>query len=99
MSDFISYLFAIFVVTPLQAELTDRLQGMPSAELMDAGRQCIAAEGPRLLQMAQANWGWAAAQGIGVGFGMIDPVTLLSTDNENCRLIRGALSSQASSDA
>ncbi|MGF9562325.1 hypothetical protein [Neorhizobium sp. JUb45] len=96
MSDFISYLFAIFVVTPLQAELSDRL---PTPELMDAARTCITSEGPRLLQMAQDNWGWAAANGLGVAFGMVDPVTLLSNEDENCRLVRVALENKDSADA
>ncbi|TCL96532.1 hypothetical protein C8J38_101893 [Rhizobium sp. PP-WC-2G-219] len=99
MSDFISYLFAIFVVTPLQAELTDRLQGMPSAELIQAGRACISAEGPRLLQMAQENWGWAAANALGVSAGLVDPVTLLSTQNGHCGLVRNALMNGAGEDA
>lgn len=84
MSDFFSYLFAIFVVTPLQAELTDRL---PSPELMAAARSCVTSEGPRLLAMAEQNWGWAAANVIGVGFGMVDPVTLLSPENVECAKI------------
>ncbi|RYE61867.1 MAG: hypothetical protein EOO82_00965 [Oxalobacteraceae bacterium] len=84
MSDLISYLFAIFVLNPLQADLSERLQGVAAADIVQAGRSCIAAEGPRLLQQAQDNWAWAASHSIGVSFGMIDPVTLLSTDNENC---------------
>lgn len=96
MSDFISYLFAIFVVTPLQAELADRL---PTPELMDAARHCVTAEGPRLLEMAQDNWGWAAANGIGVAFGMVDPVTLLSPDNADCAKIIGVLRSQDTEEA
>ncbi|KQS67861.1 hypothetical protein ASG39_05735 [Rhizobium sp. Leaf371] len=99
MSDFISTLFAIFVVTPLQADLTDRLQGLPSADLLQAGRACIAAEGPRLLQMAQENWGWAAAQAIGVSTGFVDPVTLLSTQNGDCGVVRNALLNRSGEDA
>lgn len=95
MSDFISTLFAIFVVTPLQTELLERLQAMPSAELIQAGRACIAAEGPRLLQMAQDNWGWAAAQALGVTTGFVDPATLLSTQNSDCGVVRNALLNRA----
>ncbi|OLP57026.1 hypothetical protein BJF92_21195 [Rhizobium rhizosphaerae] len=87
MSDFISMLFAIFVVNPLQAEVSDRLRGVAVNELIGAGRACIAAEGPRLLERAQANWGWAAANAIGVSFGMVDPATLLSGDNADCRRV------------
>jgi hypothetical protein len=91
VSDFISYLFAIFVVTPLQAEISDRLQGVPSAQIIEAGRACVTAEGPRLLQMAQDNWGWATANALGVSFGMVDPMTLLSPNNADCLAVRNVL--------
>ncbi|MEB2843985.1 hypothetical protein GAO09_09240 [Rhizobiales bacterium RZME27] len=96
MSDFFSYLFAIFVVTPLQAELNDRL---PSAELMDAARNCVTSEGPRLLEMAEQNWGWAAANAIGVGVGMVDPVTLLSPENADCAKIIRVLRTEETEEA
>lgn len=94
MSDFISYLFAIFVVTPLQAEISERLQGVPSQEIVQAGRNCISVEGPKMLQYAQDNWGWAAANAIGVAAGLVDPVTLLPEGNENCRLVMRALTAR-----
>ena len=94
MSEFISYLFAIFVVTPLQAEVAERLQGIPSAEIVDAGRTCISMEAPKLLQHAQDNWGWAAANALGVGAGLVDPVTLLPEGNDNCRRIIQALGAE-----
>jgi hypothetical protein len=99
VSDFISYLFAIFVVTPLQAELTERLPGVASTELIEAGRSCIASEGPRLLQQAQDNWGWAAANALGVSFGAVDPLSLLSPQNAQCALIRNALANRSAEDA
>ena len=94
MSDFISYLFAIFVVTPLQAEISERLQGVPSQEIVRAGQACISVEGPQLLQYAQDNWGWAAANALGVSAGLVDPVTLLPQGNENCRMIIRALAAE-----
>ena len=94
MSEFISYLFAIFVVTPLQAEISERLQGVPSTEIVEAGRTCMAVEGPGLLQYAQDNWGWAAANALGVGAGLVDPVTLLPQGNENCRKVVQALTAE-----
>lgn len=99
MSGLISYLFALFVVTPLQAELSDRLRGVPSQELVEAGRACISVEGPELLRYAQDNWGWAIANGISVGLGMTDPMTLLPQENENCRLVIQSLAVQGSRNA
>lgn len=96
MSDFISYLFAIFVLNPLQADLSERLQGVAAADIAQAGRACISAEGPRLLQQAQDNWGWAASHAIGVSFGMIDPVSMLLSENENCRRISQRLKQNSS---
>ncbi|AFL50552.1 hypothetical protein [Sinorhizobium fredii] len=84
MSEFISYLFAILVIGPLQAEVSERLQGVPSAEIVHSGRACIAAEAPRLLQRAQEDWAWAAANAVGVGVGVVDPVTLLAGQNADC---------------
>ncbi len=89
MSEFLSYLFAILVVGPLQAEVSERLQGVPSAEIVQAGRACIATEAPRLLQRAQEDWAWAAANAIGVGVGVVDPVSLLPGNNADCdRLVQ-----------
>lgn len=94
VSEFISYLFAIFVVAPLQAELSERLQGVPSQEIIQAGGACIAVEGPRLLQYAQDDWGWAVANGLGVAAGLVDPVTLLPEGNENCQRVVQVLSAR-----
>jgi hypothetical protein len=99
VSEFISYLFAIFVVTPLQTEMNQRLQGVPSQELVEAGRACIAVEGPQLLRYAQDNWGWALANGLGVSTGFVDPMTLLPPGNDNCRLVIRSLAVEGSRNA
>ena len=96
MSEFISYLFAIFVVNPLQADISERLQGVAAIDIVQASRACISAEGPRLLQQAQDNWGWAASHTIGISLGMIDPVSLLSTNDENCNRINSLLTENRS---
>ncbi len=91
MSEFISFLFAIFVLNPLQADLSERLQGVPATDIVQSGQACIAVEGPRLLQRAQDNWGWAASHAIGVSLGYVEPVSILSGDNEHCNRIVGLL--------
>ncbi|MDX0012858.1 hypothetical protein CN172_12780 [Sinorhizobium meliloti] len=89
VSEFISYLFAILVIGPLQAEISERLRGVPSTEIVQAGRACVAAEAPRLLQRAQEDWGWAAANAVGVSVGLIDPASLLAGQNADCdRLVQ-----------
>ncbi|WP_028035474.1 hypothetical protein [Chelativorans sp. J32] len=85
MSEFMSYLFAILVVGPLQADVSERLQGVASDEIVEAGRACIADEAPRLLQRAQEDWAWAAANAIGVGVGVVDPINLLAGQNADCK--------------
>ncbi|MBP2236582.1 hypothetical protein J2Z31_003096 [Sinorhizobium kostiense] len=92
MSEFLSYLFAILVVGPLQAEVSERLQGVPSPEIVEAGRACIATEAPRLLERAQEDWAWAAANAVGVGVGVVDPVSLLSGQNADCNRLVQVLS-------
>ncbi len=62
MSEFLSYLFAILVVGPLEAEVSERLQGVPSAEIVQAGRARIATEAPRLLQRARRKIGHGRPQ-------------------------------------
>ena len=95
VSDFISYLFAILVVGPLQAEISERLRGLPSEDLLLAGRTCVSEEAPKLLQRAQNDWGWAAANAIGVGVGLVDPVTLLAGQNADCNRLVQALSQRS----
>lgn len=100
MSEFVSYLFAILVVGPLQAEVAERLEGVPSTEIVEAGRACIAAEAPGLLQRAQEDWGWAVANAVGIGIGMVDPVTLLTAKNPDCdRLVQVLSQSSEAADA
>jgi hypothetical protein len=98
VSEFISYLFAILVVGPLQAEVSERLQGVPSTEIVQAGRACIAAEAPRLLQRAQGDWGWAAASVVGISVGLVDPVSLLAGQNSDCDRLVQVLSQSSGSD-
>ncbi|MDX0521803.1 hypothetical protein [Sinorhizobium medicae] len=92
MSELISYLFAILVVGPLQAEISERLQGVPSTEIVQAGHACIAAEAPRLLQRAQEDWGWAAANAVGISVGLVDPASLLAGQNADCERLVQVLS-------
>jgi len=93
MSEFMSYLFAIIVVGPLQAEVTERLQGVP-VEILQSGRTCVEMEAPRLLRRATEEWGWAAANAIGITAGWVDPVTLLDASNEHCGRLVGALAAR-----
>ena len=95
MSEFISYLFAILVVGPLQAEVSERLQGISSADIVQAGRVCISEEAPRLLQRAQEDWAWAAANAIGVSVGVVDPLGLLAGQSQDCSRVFQILSDEA----
>ncbi|WP_309084628.1 hypothetical protein [Chelativorans sp.] len=99
MSEFISYLFAILVVGPLQAELSERLQGVPSTEIVQAGRACISEGGPELLRRAREDWAWAAANAIGVGVGVIDPLNLLAGHSGDCDRLLQAVSNRSGGEA
>ncbi len=92
MPEFISYLFAMLVVGPLQAEVSERLLGIPSADVVQAGRACISQEAPQLLQRAQDDWAWAAANAVGVGVGAVDPLSLLAGQSQECNLLFQVLS-------
>ncbi|MBB2671510.1 UNVERIFIED_ORG: hypothetical protein GGE44_001061 [Rhizobium esperanzae] len=85
ISDIAAWLFALFVIDPLQAEMRERLDqaGAPVAALQQS-QQCVASHGPRLLQRAGEEPGWAFTTAIGVAIGWTAPVQLLDTNDANC---------------
>jgi len=91
MTDFIAYLFSMFVIVPLQAEIADSLKGLPSADMVAAARNCLAVAGPQLLERAQNEWGWVAANLVGVNIGLVEPAQLLSGLNGDCDRVVGLL--------
>nr|WP_282576135.1 hypothetical protein [Sinorhizobium meliloti] len=78
-------MFALFVFDPLQAEISTRLEraNVPVEAILQS-RQCVESHGPRLLQRAGEEPGWAVATAMGVAIGWTSPVQLLDAGDPNC---------------
>jgi hypothetical protein len=85
LSDIAAWLFALFVLDPLDAQLRERVgsANLPLQALQQS-RQCVAAHGPRLLEQAGSSPGWATATAIGIAVGWSSPVHLFDTGDPNC---------------
>jgi hypothetical protein len=53
-------------------------------EQIQQSQQCIASHGPRLLQRAGEEPGWAVATAVGVAVGWTSPVQLLDGRDPSC---------------
>lgn len=85
LSEIAAWLFALFVLDPLEAEMRQRIEktSMP-VEAIEQSRQCIATHGPRLLERAGQEPGWAVSTAIGVATGWTPPVGLFDARDPNC---------------
>lgn len=100
ISDIAAWLFAVFVIDPLQAELRERFDGanLPMQALQQS-QQCIASHGPRLLEQAGDRPGWAAATAIGITLGWNSPVVLFDTHDPNCSTLVQLFNAEAKPEA
>ena len=94
ISDIAAWLFALFVIDPLQAEMRERLDGanVPVAAIQQS-RQCIASHAPRLLRRAGEEPGWAVTTAVGVAVGWTTPVQLLDANDPTCAVLIRSLQS------
>ena len=85
LSEIAAWLFAAFVIDPLHAEVRTRADAarLP-VQALQQSRQCVAVHGPRLLEQAGNNPGWAAANAIGIAVGWNSPAQLFDTSDPNC---------------
>ncbi|UVC12361.1 hypothetical protein IHQ71_30575 (plasmid) [Rhizobium sp. TH2] len=90
ISDIAAWLFALFVIDPLQAEMRERLDGanVPVAAVQQS-RQCA----PGLLQRAGEEPGWAVTTALGVAIGWTAPTQLLDANDPNCTVLIRSLKS------
>jgi hypothetical protein len=95
MAELFSYLFTMFVYSPLQAELTEKLAGMPSREMASSVANCFKVAGPVLLDRAQNEWSWVAAQAIGINFGLIESTQVISGLSPDCERVTGLLAEKS----
>ncbi|NNM73082.1 hypothetical protein [Enterovirga aerilata] len=78
MQDFVATLLSLFLIQPLQAELTERLEAarVPQAVVAEVAA-CTRQAAPRVLDRALSDPVWAAGSAIRVWFGAARPEALL----------------------
>lgn len=85
ISNIAAWLFALFVIDPLQAEISAHLEraSVPVAAIQQS-RQCVESRAPQLLQRAGEEPGWAVATAMSVAIGWTSPDQLLDGSDPNC---------------
>lgn len=96
ISDIFVSLVASFVVYPLQAEIGEKVRAarQPVAILAQA-QACIASQGPKLIERATSDWGWAATTAIRVPVGFTRREDLLDRKDPACSHVIRALNASA----
>ncbi|HEV7437294.1 MAG TPA: hypothetical protein VGO22_20900 [Pseudorhizobium sp.] len=95
VSEIAAWLFALFVVDPIHAEVRERVEraNLP-AQAVQQSRQCLSTYGPKLLEQAGEDPAWAVSTAIGITIGWTSPVQLLDIDDPNCAVLAGLLVDQ-----
>lgn len=84
-SDLAAWLITAFVLPPVQAELRQQLEGAnASVQMVQQVQQCVASQGPRLIERATGEPAWAVSTAIRVSIGWTSPVALLDRTDPNC---------------
>ena len=99
ISDIAVWLFALFVIDPLQSQISERLEAanVPVTAIQQS-RQCIASHAPRLVERAAQEPGWAITTAVGVAIGWIAPVGLLDSRDPNCSALVRVLKTENDQD-
>lgn len=100
ISDMFTSLVASFVVDPMQVEIAEKVQAVrqPLA-IVEQAQACIASQGPKLLERASRDWGWAATTAISVSVGFTPPEDLLDSSDPACSDPTQALDASVASGA
>lgn len=92
LSDLVGLLIATIVIDPLQAQVQEKLQqARAPVEIVQQSQACLASQGPKLLERASNNWGWATGTAITVFVGATSPVELLDAGAPECTALINAL--------
>ncbi|MCJ8510642.1 hypothetical protein MUU53_22570 [Rhizobium lemnae] len=84
-ADIAAWFITLFLINPLQAEAQEQLQrANASAQTVQQFQQCVANEGPRLIERATNEPAWAIAAGTGIMIGWSSPLDYIDQSNENC---------------
>lgn len=92
ISDIVAWLFALFVMDPLQAQISERLERAKlSVSAIEQSRQCVASHGPELVARAGEEPGWAITTAVGVATGWTSPAELFDARDPNCTMLFRAI--------
>jgi hypothetical protein len=95
ISDFIAAMFAWFVIDPLQAELQQQIERANApVQIVQQSQKCLATEGPRLLERAGTEPGWAVTTAFSVAIGWTSPEQVFDPANPNCNALRDLIDGQ-----
>ncbi|MDH4440975.1 MAG: hypothetical protein QE284_11380 [Rhizobium sp.] len=85
IGEFFSWLFAAFVVDPIQAEVVARLeQAKAPVAVVSQVNDCLGWTGPVLMDRAANDLWWAGSTVISVVTGVTSPAELLDAGNPAC---------------
>lgn len=85
IAEFIAAVFTALVITPIQTEVTERLDALgASAEIVQQSRACLTSAGPALLERATNDPWWAGTTVVGLTFGTESPAALLNSASPDC---------------
>ncbi|WP_432349977.1 hypothetical protein WMC41_29550 (plasmid) [Shinella yambaruensis] len=84
-SEIVGSVVAAIVVEPLQAEINEKIeQARLPVSVIQQSKACIAMQGPKLLERATNDWGWAAATVVSVSIGFTAPLDMLDANDPQC---------------
>jgi hypothetical protein len=92
ISNFIGWIFALLVVDPLQAEIQQQAErARLPVEIVRQSQACLTSQGPKLIERAAGDYGWAAATVVSIAIGHTAPAELLDGSDPQCAALVGAL--------
>lgn len=96
ISEIAAWLFALFVVDPLHAEIRERVDAAQlPVQALQQSQQCVATHGPRLLQRAGEEPVWATGMAIGIATGWNSPTELFDAADPNCAALAQIFKAEA----
>lgn len=98
IGEFVAWIFAIFVVDPIQAEVVTRLEQVKApVAVVSQVNACLASTGPALLDRAANDFWWAGSTVVSLTTGFSTPAELLDAANPACGPIASYLTQSADS--
>ena len=95
IADIAAWMFTLFVVDPLHAEMRQHLERANApVEIVQQSRQCLESHVPRLIDKAGDEPGWAIATAIGISTGWTSPETLFDGADPACSALRGLIGTE-----